>query len=138
MNNKLFFSSQKLDWRTPDHVLVKLKMEFGFNYFDPCPTNPKFNGLKISWNFTRWNFVNPPYGREIGKWCKKAFEEWNGGKKTVVMLIPSRTDTQWWHDYIMKATEIRFIKGRLKFKGAKNSAPFPSCIVIFKGDKNDV
>jgi len=77
------------------------------------------------------NYVNPPYGREIGHWCKKAFEEWKKGK-TIIMLIPSRTDTKWWHEYIMKATEIRFIKGRLKFDDQKNPAPFPSAIVVFK------
>ena len=77
------------------------------------------------------NFVNPPYGREIPKWVYKGYEEWKKGK-LVVFLIPSRTDTKWWHDYIMKATEIRFIKGRLKFDDQKNSAPFPSAIVVFK------
>lgn len=76
------------------------------------------------------NFVNPPY-KDCAKWLKKGFEEWNKGK-TVVFLIPSRTDTKYWHDYCMKATEIRFIKGRLKFDDHKNSAPFPSAIVIFK------
>lgn len=77
------------------------------------------------------SFVNPPYGREIGRWIKKGFEEWRKGK-TVVFLIPSRTDTAWWHDHIMKASEIRYIRGRLKFGDAKNSAPFPSAIAIFR------
>jgi hypothetical protein len=77
-------------------------------------------------------FVNPPYGREIGKWLKKGYLEWEKGK-TVVFLVPSRTDTLWWHDFVMKATEIRFIKGRLKFDGQKNSAPFPSAIIVFQG-----
>lgn len=126
------FSSVRLDWQTPDHVRNKLVKEFGA-MFDPCPSIPTFDGLKIGW--AKWNFVNPPYGREIPKWCKKAYEESLKGN-LVVMLIPSRTDTRWWHDYIMKANEIRFIKGRLKFKGAKNSAPFPSCIVVFRGNKN--
>jgi site-specific DNA-methyltransferase (adenine-specific) len=87
------------------------------------------DGLAIEWG-TR-NFVNPPYS-QLKAWCKKAYEEWRKGK-LVVMLIPSRTDTIAWHSYIMKADEIRFIKGRLKFGGSKNSAPFPSAIVIFKG-----
>ncbi len=77
------------------------------------------------------NYVNPPYGKELPKWIEKGFEEWKKGK-TVVFLIPSRTDTRWWHEYCMKATEIRFIKGRLKFDDQKNSAPFPSAIVVFK------
>jgi site-specific DNA-methyltransferase (adenine-specific) len=88
-----------------------------------------FNGLDVEWR--ERNFVNPPYGREIGKWLKKGFEEANKGK-LVVFLIPSRTDTAWWHDFVMKAKEIRFIKGRLRFDNQKGSAPFPSCVVIFK------
>ena len=78
------------------------------------------------------NFVNPPYS-DIKNWCRKAYYEWKKGK-TVVMLIPSRTDTGYWHDYIMKASEIRFIRGRLKFGDSKNSAPFPSAIIIFRGE----
>ena len=127
MNNKVHFSSQRLDWQTPKAVYDALNKEFMFD-FDPCPHNPDFNGLMTSWKYR--NFVNPPYGREIGKWLKKGYEEAQQGKR-VVFLIPSRTDTRWWHDYVMKAKEIRFIKGRLKFDNATNSAPFPSAIVIF-------
>ena len=75
--------------------------------------------------------MNPPYGREIGKWVKKAYEESRKGC-TVVCLLPSRTDTRRFHDYIYGKAEIRFIKGRLKFGGCKNSAPFPSMIVVFR------
>lgn len=89
----------------------------------------KIDGLISNWGQS--NFVNPPYGRELPKWIKKGYEEWQKGK-TVVFLIPSRTDTRWWHDYCMKATEIRYIKGRLKFDDQPNPAPFPSAIVIFK------
>lgn len=129
MNNcKVHFSSVRLDWQTPIAVYSKLNKEFRFT-FDPCPRNPTFDGLKRNW--CKRNFVNPPYGREIPKWIKKGYEEFQKGK-LVVFLIPSRTDTKWWHDYIMKAKEIRFIKGRLKFGDSKNSAPFPSCIVVFK------
>jgi hypothetical protein len=77
------------------------------------------------------NYVNPPYGRGIGAWIEKGYAEYLKGK-TVVFLIPSRTDTRWWHDYCMKADEIRFIKGRLKFDDQENSAPFPSAIVVFR------
>ena len=70
--------------------------------------------------------------KELPKWIAKGYKEWKKGK-TVVFLIPSRTDTKWWHEYCMKASEIRFIKGRLKFDDQENSAPFPSAIVIFKG-----
>ena len=131
--NRVHFSSQRLDWQTPDEAYNKLNQEFSFDC-DPCPSNPKKDGLLIEWG--QCNFVNPPYGREIPKWIKKGYEEWKKGK-TVVFLIPSRTDTTYWHDYIMKADEIRFIRGRLKFKGAKHSAPFPSAIIIFKGGSND-
>lgn len=125
------FSSQRLDWKTPKAVYQILDAEFNFD-FDPCPVNPKFDGLSIEWGGA--NYVNPPYGRELPRWVAKGFAEWQKGK-TVVFLIPSRTDTRWWHDFCMKATEIRFIKGRLKFDEHQNSAPFPSAIVIFKGEK---
>lgn len=127
------FSSQRMDWQTPEAIFQALDDEFKF-MFDPAMPNYKelnFDGLTDDWGSC--NFVNPPYGRELPKWIKKGYEEWQLGK-TVVFLIPSRTDTRWWHDYCMKATEIRFIKGRLKFKGAKFNAPFPSCVVVFKAD----
>lgn len=79
-------------------------------------------------------WCNPPYGRDIGLWVKKAYEESLKGAK-IVMLIPSRTDTRYWHDYIFGKAEIEFIKGRLKFGGLKSNAPFPSALVIF-GNKN--
>ncbi len=122
------FSSQRLDWKTPKAVYQVLDGEFNFDH-DPCPTKWQVDGLKSDWGGV--NFVNPPYGKEIPKWIKKGYEEWQKGK-TVVFLIPSRTDTRWWHDYCMKATEIRFIRGRLKFDDQENSAPFPSAIVIFR------
>lgn len=125
---KGMMTSIRSDWRTPEWLYKELNKEFNFN-FDPCPNNPKFDGLRISWK--KRNFINPPYGREIGKWIKKGYEE-SLQAKLVVFLIPSRTDTIWWHDFIMKAKEIRFIEGRLKFSEYSNSAPFPSCIVIFK------
>ncbi|KKN74117.1 hypothetical protein LCGC14_0394570 [marine sediment metagenome] len=137
---KVHFSSQRLDWATPQGVFDELDAEFGFTV-DVCATaeNAKCrrfyskdeDGLTFLWlGETCW--LNPPYGREIGRWMKKAYESALDGA-TVVCLIPSRTDTRWWHDYVMRADEIRFIKGRLKFDGHKNSAPFPSAIVIFRG-----
>lgn len=127
LNNGLF-SSLRLDWKTPKKLYEELDAEFNFD-FDPCPPHHMFDGLKIAWGGV--NFVNPPYGREIPKWIHKGYEEWLLGK-TVVFLIPSRTDTRWWHEFIMKATEIRFIRGRLKFDDCKNSAPFPSAVVVFR------
>lgn len=127
--SNVHFSSAHDNWSTPSDLYKSLDSEFSFN-FDPCPLNekPEFNGLEIDWG-TR-TFCNPPYSK-LRDWCKKSYEESLKGK-LVVMLIPSRTDTRAWHDYCMKATEIRFIKGRLKFGGSKNSAPFPSAIIIFK------
>lgn len=100
--------------------------------FDPCPlyNRDNFDGLLDVWGDR--NFVNPPYSN-LKAWLKKGYEESLKGK-LVVFLIPSRTDTIAWHDYCMKADEIMFIKGRLKFGNAKNSAPFPSAIIIFKGE----
>jgi len=121
------FSSLTDEWKTPTSVYSKLDEEFAFD-FDPCPLGGSGDGLAIEWGAC--SFVNPPYS-DLKAWCKKAYEEWQKGK-TVVMLIPSRTDTEAWHNYVMKATEIRFIKGRLKFGDSKNSAPFPSAVVVFK------
>lgn len=81
-------------------------------------------------------WCNPPYGREIGKWVQKAYETARTGE-TVVMLLPARTDTKWFHDYINGKAEIRFVRGRLKFGNAKHNAPFPSMIVIFTGGETD-
>ena len=125
---RVHFSSLRLDWKTPKAVYQVLDSEFQFDY-DPCPPEYKVDGLSSDWGSS--NFVNPPYGRELKKWIAKGYEEWKKGK-TVVFLIPSRTDTKFWHEYCMKATEIRFIKGRLKFDDQENSAPFPSAIVIFE------
>ena len=125
--------SERADWKTPRAVYQTLDAEFGFDH-DPCPPNYEVDGLSSEWGGS--NYVNPPYGRTVtGLWVKKAYEESQKGK-TVVLLIPSRTDTRWWHDYCMKATEIRFIKGRLKFDDQPNPAPFPSAIVIFRAVDN--
>lgn len=118
----------RLDWKTPKAFYDKLNEEFQFD-FDPCPPNPQFDGLAIEWGGS--TYCNPPYGRKIGKWIKKAYEESLKGK-TVVMLIPARPDTKMWQDIILPhAKEIRFIRGRLKFDDQKNPAPFPSAVIIF-------
>lgn len=123
------FMAVRDNWRTPKTLYKALNEEFHFD-FDPCPSNPNFDGLEAVWGIS--NFVNPPYGNVIGKWLDKAVREQVLGK-TSVFLIPSRTDTRWWHKYCMNADEIRFIKGRLKFDDQKNPAPFPSAIVVFRG-----
>lgn len=138
INEGLFSSNTDL-WATPQDFFNKLNEEFHFE-IDVCalPENakcdkhytPNIDGLKQEWTGICW--MNPPYGRAIGNWVKKAYESSQNGA-TVVCLLPSRTDTKWWHEYCMKG-EIRFVKGRLKFGGAKNSAPFPSAVVIFSKD----
>ncbi len=128
MKLKGCFLSTRADWRTPKKLLKQLTKEFG-PLFDPCPSQPTEDGLKISWKSPA--FINPPYGRQIGKWIKKGFQEYRKGK-TVIMLLPSRTDTKWFHTYVLKAKEIRFIKGRLRFDDKKGPAPFPSLIAVFQ------
>ena len=132
------FTSKTDEWETPQDFFDELNQEFNFE-LDVCalPSNAKVtryyspaeDGLAQEWTGVCW--MNPPYGRQIGKWIEKAYRESQNGA-IVVCLLPSRTDTRWWHDYCMKG-EIRFIKGRLKFGGSKNSAPFPSAVVIFEG-----
>jgi site-specific DNA-methyltransferase (adenine-specific) len=137
------FTSTTDLWSTPQDFYDKLNAEFGFT-LDPCSNHENHktdkyftfedDGLRENWS-KDITFMNPPYGREIGLWVRKAYEtSLDGG--LVVCLVPSRTDTRWWHDYIIGGNaEIRFLKGRLKFGNSKNSAPFPSAVVIFRGDK---
>lgn len=125
--SKPHFSSLRQDWKTPKAVYQTLDAEFSFDH-DPCPPNFTIDGLNSDWG--QINFVNPPY-KTLKQWVKKGYEEYLKGK-TVVFLIPSRTDTIAWHEYCMKAQEIRFIKGRLYFDDLEGRAPFPGAIVIFK------
>lgn len=142
MNNKTMFSSKDTSWETPPILFNTLNSEFNFT-LDPCCTKKtakckkhyteKENGLIQDWS-KDIVFVNPPYGRQITLWVEKASKECALGS-TVVMLIPARTDTRWFHDYIYNKAEIRFMKGRVKFlldKKEHEAAPFPTMIVIFK------
>ena len=139
--NKSLFSSIKDDWETPDALFNDLNQEFMFT-LDPCclphsakSTNyftPKEDGLIQDWSGVV--FMNPPYGRETGKWVAKAFNEALNGC-VVVCLVPARTDTRWWHSYCMRAKEIRFLTRRLTFKGGTNKATFPAAIVVFSNQK---
>lgn len=137
------YTSKSNEWGTPQNFYDELDKEFRFN-LDPCATkeNAKCekyftiteNGLEKNWGgYTV--FCNPPYGRQIKDWVKKASEESKKPNTVVVMLIPARTDTKYFHDYIYhKVKEIRFIKGRLKFEKngeCQSSAPFPSMVVVF-------
>ena len=143
MNKELMFSSKTDMWSTPQKFYDKLNDEFNFT-LDPCATedNAKCDnfftvdddGLKQDWS-GNIVFCNPPYGRAIKDWVKKSYEESLKNNTTVVMLIPSRTDTIYFHDFIYGKAEIRFIKGRLKFGDVKNSAPFPSIVVIYRNNE---
>ena len=137
MNKELMFSSKTDLWETPQDLFDKLNNEFHFT-LDVCatPENAKCDsfytkeqdGLSHPWKGVVW--CNPPYGKQIGSWVRRGFFASQSGN-TVVMLLPARTDTRWFHEYIYGKAEIRFIRGRLKFGGSKNSAPFPSMVIVF-------
>jgi site-specific DNA-methyltransferase (adenine-specific) len=136
--HQVHFSSRSAEWATPDSLFEALDAEFGFT-LDPCATtqNAKCrrfftaqeDGLRQDWS-GHVVFMNPPYGRAIGAWMRKAFESSHRGA-TIVCLVPARTDTAWWHEYAMRG-EIRFLRGRLRFQHAKHAAPFPSAVVVFR------
>ena len=143
-------SSARLDWETPPDLFAVLDAEFHFTldvaanpanakcavWFGPGSPVGVEDALTAEWSGVVW--INPPYGREIGRFVAKAHSEARAGHCTVVALIPARTDTEWWHEHVMRAGEIRFLRGRLQFVGAQHPAPFPSCIVIWRPDDGDV
>lgn len=140
MNTEVMFSSKTDLWATPQDFFNGLNLEFDFT-LDVCalPDNakceryytPDVDGLQQIWDGRVW--CNPPYGRGVGAWVEKAYQSYQAcDASVVVMLLPARTDTRWFHDYIYGKAEVRFIKGRLKFGDSKNSAPFPSMLVVFK------
>jgi site-specific DNA-methyltransferase (adenine-specific) len=136
---KVHFSQKSNEWATPQDVFDKLDSMFGPFSLDPCATpenakcerffTAKEDGIKQDWG-THTVFMNPPYGRQIGRWIAKAYHESLQGAM-VVCLIPARTDTAYWHDYVMRAGEVYLLRGRIKFVGSNSSAPFPSCVVVF-------
>lgn len=138
---KAMVSSKSNEWETPQGLFDDLNKEFNFT-LDPCATSlnakcekyytKRENGLQQSWA-GEVVFMNPPYGGNTGKWIEKAWHESLHGA-IVVCLIVSSTDRSYWHDYIFPhASEIRWLRGRLKFVTAKSTAPFASAIVIFGG-----
>ena len=140
-------TSNRNDWETPQKLFDELNEEFNFT-LDPCSSHKNAkckkhytieeDGLKQTWT-SEVVFCNPPYGREIGKWVKKAYDEWKHHGATVVMLIPARTDTTYFHEYIYKRAELRFVKGRIKFEingdNFGGCSTFPSMIVVFRNAK---
>ena len=142
MNTDVLWSSKSCEWETPKDLFDRLNEEFHFT-LDPCANeyNHKCDkyytieqdGLKQDWS-GETVFCNPPYGRTVSKWVQKCFQEVYAGKcSCAVMLIPARTDTRWFHDWIYNKAEVRFIKGRLRFGGQSQDAPFPSMVVVYRG-----
>lgn len=141
MNSEVLFSSKTDDWSTPQEFYDLLNAEFNFT-LDPCADDANHkcdryftkvqNGLVQDWSGERV-YCNPPYGKGIQEWVAKCANH----AGLAVMLIPARTDTKWFHQFVYNKpnVEVRFVKGRLKFGNSKNSAPFPSMVVIFNGDK---
>ena len=143
MVSEVMFKSDSTEWETPESLMVQLRKEFTFT-LDVCATientkahsyyTKEINGLKQEWYVYARNgacWMNPPYGREVGQWVEKAYNESLKGAM-VVCLLPARTDTKWFHEWVLGKAEIRFIRGRLKFGLAKNSAPFPSMLAIYQ------
>jgi site-specific DNA-methyltransferase (adenine-specific) len=141
------YSSATPEWATPQDLFDELNAEFKFN-IDVCatPENAKCrffytkeqDGLIQDWNqsstiMSARCWMNPPYGRQIGKWVKKAHDS----GCLVVGLLPARTDTRWFHDYIYGKAEIRFLRGRLYFNDGMGPAPFPSMVVIWNKDTKE-
>lgn len=143
LNTDLMFSSETDMWSTPQSFFDKLNAVFRFET-DVCATadnakcanffTKETNGLAQAWGGVCW--MNPPYGREIAPWIEKAYKSAKENGATVVCLLPARVDTRWWHDYCAKG-EVHFIKGRLKFGDAKDAAPFPSAVVVFRPQIQD-
>lgn len=145
--NDALLSSKKMDSCTPQDFFDKLNEEFHF-VLDAAATEksakcnrfytPETDGLKMPWSVESGSvFCNPPYGRMIGLWVRKAYEESRSGTK-IVLLIPARTDTSYFHDYVYGKAEIRFLRGRLRFEDDNGNryppAPFPSMLVIYNGE----
>ena len=148
--NEALLSSKNMCWCTPQDFFDELNKEFSF-VLDPAATEkttkcslyytPETDGLSQSWDRGGAVFCNPPYGRNIGKWVKKAFEESKRMSDEIVLLIPARTDTAYFHDYIYGKADIIFIRGRLKFTdengASKSAAPFPSMLVVYNSKKTN-
>ena len=140
MMNAAMFSSASQEWTTPRDLFEKLNARFSFtcdvaataeNALFPQFFTREDDGLSQKWTGRCW--MNPPYGRNIRAWVEKAFTASTFSGALVVGLLPVRTDTEWWQLYVQRNADIRFIRGRLKFSNAKNSAPFPSAIAIWWG-----
>ena len=138
---EVMFSSKSNEWATPQSFFDKLNGIFGPFTLDAAASADNYkvanyyteadDSLSQDWSGNSV-FLNPPYGRALKDWVKKGYEEGQKDNTMVVMLIPARTDTKYWHEWVMKADEIRFVRGRIKFGDGTNSAPFPSAVVVFR------
>jgi len=132
------FSSRSCEWSTPMDLFARINAEHGPFDLDVCATSDNAkcarfysiqqDGLQQTWTGSCW--CNPPYGRTIGQWVRKAWQSSLAGA-TVVCLLPSRTDTSWWHDYVEPFARVQFLRGRVRFSGSTSGAPFPSAVVVF-------
>lgn len=138
MVHQVLYSRRSEEWPTPQDLFDLLNSEFNFT-LDPCATpwnaectrffTRQQDGLVQDWGTERV-FCNPPYGKQINDWARKCFESSIGGA-LVVLLAHARTDTQWFHDWVYEKAELRFVRGRLKFGGSPQSAPFPSLVAVY-------
>lgn len=133
------FTKHRVDWETPQWLFDQLDAEFHFD-LDVCATaenakceryfTPEDDALASAWDGTCW--MNPPFGKDIGAWVRHAYLEAWRGRAHVVCLLPVRSDTGWWHEYVLKSGEIRFVRGRLQFGTSRQNAPFPCAVVVFR------
>ena len=139
------FTAKGVEYETPDHIFDPLRAEFSFtcdvaadDTNAKCPTyfTKEDDALTQDWRGMCW--MNPPYGNLLRQFVEKAYHESRNSDCTVVCLIPVRANTQWWHRYVMKANEIRLIRGEVKFKGFKRGLWWPMCIVIFDSDNGGI
>ena len=130
-SRKVLFSSASDHWSTPSECYGALNREFSFD-FDPCPLRADFDGLTADWIGSI--FINPPYSR-IRAFLNKAMIEIKHNADVIVFLVPARTDTKWFHELVLGRAEVRFLRGRLKFGGQRNNAPFPSMLCIFRREQ---
>lgn len=140
--NKALFATNRQDWGTPKTFFDLLDQEFHFT-IDICASEdnakcPRYftiedDSLSFTWPANETIYCNPPYGREVGKWLEKGWEA-RGNGSTVVFLLPARTDTKWFHEWVSLG-EVRFLQGRIIFEGAAAGAPFPSLLLIFRPKK---
>jgi phage N-6-adenine-methyltransferase len=144
MKNAALFTSDRQDWETPPDLFKRYDDKYRFT-LDVCATpenakcrefiSPEVNGLLWDWTEYRC-WMNPPYGREIGQWVRKAYIESTKGA-FVVALLPARTDTAWWHNWVIGPNpqhpyaQVEYLRGRIKFVGAKSTAPFPNAIAVY-------